>query len=65
MPASTAPLSRPSLVSYTQLAPQQLPTTPRPRARHALEGLYDQDSVVGSGGFDGMYDEGDSDGFDY
>jgi hypothetical protein len=35
-------------------------TTPRPPARHALEDLFDQDSVVGSGGFDS-----DSDGFDY
>jgi hypothetical protein len=35
-------------------------TTPRPPARHALEGLFDQDPVVGSGGFDS-----DSDGIDY
>jgi hypothetical protein len=35
-------------------------TTPRPPARHALEDLFDQDSVVGSGGFDS-----DSDGIDY
>jgi hypothetical protein len=41
-------------------------TTPRPLARHALDGLYGQDSVVrGSDGFDGMYDEGDSDGLGY
>jgi hypothetical protein len=41
-------------------------TTPRPPARHApFEGLYGQDSVVGSGGFDGMNDEGDSDCFGY
>jgi hypothetical protein len=26
-------------------------TTPRPPARHALEDLFDQDPVVGSGGF--------------
>jgi hypothetical protein len=35
-------------------------TTPRPPARHALEGLYDQDPVVGSGGFDS-----DSDGLGF
>jgi hypothetical protein len=35
-------------------------TTPRPPARHALEDLHDQDSVVGSGSFDS-----DSDGLDY
>jgi hypothetical protein len=35
-------------------------TTPRSPARHALEDLFDQDSVVGSGGFDK-----DSDGLDY
>jgi hypothetical protein len=35
-------------------------TTPRPPARHALEDLYDQDSVVGSGGFDS-----DTDGIGY
>jgi hypothetical protein len=40
-------------------------TTPHPLAHHAIGGLYDQDSVVGSDGFDGMNDEGDSDGFDY
>jgi hypothetical protein len=34
-------------------------TTPRPPARHALEDLFDQDSVVGSGIFDS-----DSDGID-
>jgi hypothetical protein len=26
--------------------------------RHALDDLYDQDPVVGSGGFDGLNDEG-------
>jgi hypothetical protein len=40
-------------------------TTPRPLVHHALGDLYDQDSVVGSDGFDGMNDEGDSDGFGY
>ena len=40
-------------------------TTPRPLARHAFEDLHDQDPVVGSGGFDGMNDEGDSDGLGY
>jgi hypothetical protein len=37
-------------------------TTPRPLARHAFEDLHDQDPVVRSDGFDGMNDEGDSDG---
>jgi hypothetical protein len=40
-------------------------TTPRPLACHALDGLYGQDSVRSSGGFDGMYNEGDSDGHGY
>jgi hypothetical protein len=57
-PASTAPLSRLSLVSYKKL--YNSATTPRPPARHALEDLFDQDSVVGSGGFDS-----DSDGIGY
>jgi hypothetical protein len=34
-------------------------------ARHALDDLYDHDSVVGSDGFDGMNDEGDSDCLGY
>jgi hypothetical protein len=38
-------------------------TTPRPPARHALEDLFDQDSVVGSGGFGSSNDEGDSNYF--
>jgi hypothetical protein len=40
-------------------------TTPRPLVHHAFDDLHDQDSVVGSGGFDGMNDEGDSDGLGY
>jgi hypothetical protein len=41
-------------------------TTPaRPLACHALDNLYGQDSVRSSDGFDGMYNEGDSDGLDY
>jgi hypothetical protein len=36
-----------------------------PLARHAFDDLYDQDSVVGSDGFDGMSDEGDSDCLGY
>ena len=40
-------------------------TTPRPLARHVFDDLCSQDSVVGSGGFDGVNDEGDSDYFDY
>jgi hypothetical protein len=49
-----------------QAALQQVPrTTPRPLARHAFDDLYGQDSVVGSDGFDGLNDEGDSDFFDY
>jgi hypothetical protein len=32
---------------------------------HALGDLHDQDSVVGSDGFDGMNDEGDSDCLGY
>jgi hypothetical protein len=40
-------------------------TTPRPPARHALDDLCDQDSVGGSDGFDGMCDEGGSDGLGY
>jgi hypothetical protein len=41
-------------------------TTPRPPARawHSLDDLYGQDSVRSSDGFDGMYNEGDSDGLD-
>jgi hypothetical protein len=39
-------------------------TTPRPLACHALDDLYGQDSVRSSDGFDGMYNEGDSDGLD-
>jgi hypothetical protein len=34
-------------------------------ACHALDDLYGQDSVRSSDGFDGMYNEGDSDGLDY
>jgi hypothetical protein len=39
-------------------------TTPRPPACHALGDLHGQDSVrkLSSDGFDGMYNEGDSDG---
>jgi hypothetical protein len=40
-------------------------TTPRPLAHHAFGGLYDQDSVVGSDGLDGMNDEVDSDCLGY
>jgi hypothetical protein len=40
-------------------------TTPRHLACHALDDLYGQDSVRSSDGFDGMYNEGDSDGLDY
>jgi hypothetical protein len=40
-------------------------TTPRPPARHALEDLFDQDPVVGSGGFELRDFESDSDGIDY
>jgi len=40
-------------------------TTPSPLACHALDDLYGQDSVRSSDGFDGMYNEGDSDGLDY
>jgi hypothetical protein len=40
-------------------------TTPRPLARHVFDGLYGQDPVVGSDGFDGLNGEGDSDYFDY
>jgi hypothetical protein len=36
-------------------------TTPRPLARHALDDLCGQDSVVGSDGFDGLDGEGGSD----
>jgi hypothetical protein len=32
---------------------------------HALDDLYGQDPVRNSDGFDGMYNEGDSDGLDY
>jgi hypothetical protein len=32
---------------------------------HAFDDLYGQNSVVGSDGFDGLNDEGDSDYFDY
>jgi hypothetical protein len=39
-------------------------TTPRPLAC-PLDGLYGQDSVRSSDGFDGMCNEGDSDGLDY
>ena len=39
-------------------------TTPSPLACHALDDLYGQDSVRSSDGFDGMYNEGDSDGLD-
>jgi hypothetical protein len=34
-------------------------------ACHALDDLYGQDPVRSSDGFDGMYNEGDSDGLDY
>jgi hypothetical protein len=37
-------------------------TTSRPLARHVFDDLYGQDPVVGSDGFDGMCNEGDSDG---
>jgi hypothetical protein len=37
-------------------------TTPRHLACHAPDDLYGQDSVRSSDGFDGMHDEGDSDG---
>jgi hypothetical protein len=40
-------------------------TTPRPLAHHAFDDLHDQDSVVGSDGFDGTNDEGGSDCLDY
>jgi hypothetical protein len=39
-------------------------TTPRHLACHALDDLRGQDSVRSSDGFDGMYNEGDSDGLD-
>jgi hypothetical protein len=35
-------------------------TTPRPPAGTIFDGLYDQDSVIGSDGFDGFYDECES-----
>jgi hypothetical protein len=61
--ASTgAPLSGLSLVSY-KASCSTAATTPRPFARHAFDDLYDQDSVVGSDGIDGLNDEGDSDCF--
>jgi hypothetical protein len=53
-----APLQ--ALPRQLQGASSTAATTPRPPARHALEDLHDQDSVVGSGGFDS-----DSDGFGY
>jgi hypothetical protein len=61
-PASTAPL--PITTTYNlprqlQAALQQLPHRVLLRAT-VLEDLFDQDSVVGSGGFDS-----DSDGIDY
>jgi hypothetical protein len=40
-------------------------TTSRPLARHVFDDLYGQDSVVGSDGFDGLNDGGDSDFFGY
>jgi hypothetical protein len=34
------------------------------KSKKALDDLYGQDSVRSSDGFDGMYNEGDSDGLD-
>jgi hypothetical protein len=61
--ASYASQRKNSILLYTVLFTAA--TTPRPLAHHALGDLYDQDSVVGSDGFDGMNDEGDSDCLDY
>jgi hypothetical protein len=55
-----SPDSRSSVTSCSTTA-----TTPRPLAHHALDDLYGQYSVRSSDGFDGMYNEGDSDGLDY
>jgi hypothetical protein len=49
-----------TLPRQLQEAPQQLPHRVLLPARHALEDLHDQDSVVGSGGFDS-----DPDGLGY